>query len=310
MNTTIWRTAELIFALVCCFLSSAQSHAQAPFVSPKSPNCFGAPVVLQDFSNTAAVQNGPGGLPWLDLKSPACITEINDYHWNFGAGAAPGSISIITQGNKPQTMLTVKAQGTLNWVDIVTPMKLLPAGNYYVDDSNHATWSRNVQSNYRFFTTVYGICALPATGTSCVSNKFAAVGSGGNPPGPTGPQPCHTTTGAIMILDRPGCSGPVGTPLAFTTRAASPIPIAAIVFGPGPMSSSRFVPGGVVKPIPSSTPMQFVAGGPFIVNNTFAVPAPLSMCIAGKGSWAGDLWLLGSDGKLHGDIDYFIIQGC
>jgi hypothetical protein len=321
MTTSRTRFSLLISTVVCCCLDASVSHGQAPFISPKFPNlvspCLGVPVVLQDLSNTAAVQNGPaGGLPYFDLTSPACITEIDDYHWNNGAGAVPGTIRIITSGtpaNKTRTLLTTKAQGTsptVNWIGVVVPMQLVPPGNYYIDDSDHSTWSRNTQSSNRFFTTVYGICAPPATGTNCVANKFVAANPSG-PAVPSGPMPCHTTTGAPIILDKPGCAGPIGSPMTFTVRAAPVPPIASIRFGPGSLSSSTFVPAGVTKPIPGSTPATSpIAMGPFPVGSTFTVPAPAALCIAGKGNWAWDVWLYDAAGNRHGDVDYFVIENC
>jgi hypothetical protein len=304
--------------LTSCLIATA-SQAQAPVGPLKFPGfvpCSGLPVVLQDFSNRDTAQNGPAGaLPYLNLTSPACITEIDDYHWNAGAGANPGSFRIITQGNKPRTMLSVKALGpspNVNWIGIVAPMKLLPAGMYYIDDSDHSTWSLNSESVYHFFTTVYGMCAPPATGSSCVVNKFTAATLNAPSGSSTGPVACNPSTSEPIILDRPVCSGPVGTTLSFTVKALPPVPVVAIQFASGPISSTHFVSAGVTKPVPSSTPPFTVTlpPGALVPGNTFMISAPIALCNPGKGNWAWDVWLFGADGHKHGDIDMFIMRGC
>jgi hypothetical protein len=115
-------------------------------------------------TNTAAVRNGAGINPQFLLNVPTTITQVITYHWNFGQGARPGTISL--RHNTTGQTFTFAATGTsgfngalnVNWVANVNVN--VPAGIYTVFDSDPNTRSSNAQSANQGFAIVRG-AALP-----------------------------------------------------------------------------------------------------------------------------------------------------
>jgi hypothetical protein len=115
---------------------------------------------LFDNSNIYGVNNG-GSSPVFTLQAPASVSQIQTYHWNFGRGARPGTITLRHQSG--QTFGPFGTIGTsghnnapnVNWVANVGSLTL-PAGSYTVYDSDPSTWSHNPQSGSRGFVRVFG----------------------------------------------------------------------------------------------------------------------------------------------------------
>ncbi len=118
------------------------------------------PTELFNNTNIFGVINGPGQPTTFTLSASATISEVATYHWNFGFGAAPGSISLRNQSG--QVFGPFAARGTagqggapnVNWIAAVNVT--VPAGTYTVLDSDPNTWSHNPQSLSRGFTIVRG----------------------------------------------------------------------------------------------------------------------------------------------------------
>jgi Putative Ig domain len=134
-------------------------------VVPFSP--AGVGVLLFDNWNTAAVLTPDTQTPALTtppdsttfyLPSKAVLTQIANYHWNNGAGDAPGTDGTITITNLstgqtfgPFPAAGVSGQGGASnaaWVASLTNSTgttgmVVPAGVYKVSDSHSGTWSYN-----------------------------------------------------------------------------------------------------------------------------------------------------------------------
>jgi hypothetical protein len=111
-------------------------------------------------SNIGGVYNNPTRATVFTLREPHIITLIQNYHWNDGRGATPGTIAL--RGSDGQTYGPWRASGTtgqggaanLYWN--AAPNVALPAGSYTVIDSNPATWAQNSESGGAGFTRVEG----------------------------------------------------------------------------------------------------------------------------------------------------------
>ena len=115
------------------------------------------------FNNTNGdgVTNGPRGNPQFTLSSTTRITQLVTYHWNFGRGARPGSISLRSvNGNVfgPFRATGTAGQGgaaNVNWIANINVV--IPAGEYSVFDSDPSTWSNNARSRFQGFAIVRGM---------------------------------------------------------------------------------------------------------------------------------------------------------
>lgn len=118
----------------------------------------------------ASVHNKPSAATQITLTEPGHVTRIVTFHWNYGLGATPGTISIVDQKNG-KVMGSWKAVGTsrepessqggaqqsppfLYWsvrADID-----LPAGSYEVVDSDPSSWSTSSEIGNKGYVMVYG----------------------------------------------------------------------------------------------------------------------------------------------------------
>ena len=100
--------------------------------------------------NARAVRSGPTDFTIVHLTKETTIATIQTYHWNGGAGARPGTISLRTPKGKiygPWQCVGVKGQGGVpNAYWECHPGIVLPAGRYLVVDSSPMTWSANAHS--------------------------------------------------------------------------------------------------------------------------------------------------------------------
>lgn len=112
-----------------------------------------APVakVIFDTSNKYSTKNSPTCSISFQINQPYFITYIDTYHWNNGKGTtAGGTISLRSLGGTiygPWAVETTPGQGgvpNVNW--IVHPNIVIPAGSYYIIDSDPSTWSQNSES--------------------------------------------------------------------------------------------------------------------------------------------------------------------
>lgn len=145
------------------FTSTVTDSGSPPQVASKSitvdvvPSTPGPPAggsnLLFDNFNFATVTQQAGGPPnptTFVLASPTHITQVADYHWNNGTGAAPGTIGIqevgVVEGGFFGSFNAVGASGqnnTPNAAWVATPNITLPAGTFSIVDSGAGTWSYN-----------------------------------------------------------------------------------------------------------------------------------------------------------------------
>jgi hypothetical protein len=135
-----------------------------PTPSPQPTyTCTGPNVLLFDNWNTSPAANG-GTAPTFDTGGKSyCINETATYHWNGGAGAAPGTISIAQAGKVLAAWQAVGqapdgSPGDINWVANI-PQGSAPVvvkGSFACRDSSPATWAQNAASKHAGFCRVWG----------------------------------------------------------------------------------------------------------------------------------------------------------
>jgi len=127
--------------------------------------CLGALVptrsdaaTLCDVSNTSTVSNGPTSPTTCTFRTDVTITQIRTYHWNGGAGAAPGTVGL--SGPLTGPIIFRNTTGRTDWI-AKTNIRV-PAGTYTILDSDAATWSQNSGTQGSGFATITGTVAAPA----------------------------------------------------------------------------------------------------------------------------------------------------
>src|SRR5258706_8926430 len=105
---------------------------------------------LYNNTNIYGVGNGINGQPTFTLSTSTEITEISNYHWNFGRGATPGSISLRSASGQswgPFPARGSSGHGNAQNVNCTATVNIaVPAGTYIVFDSSPNTSSSNQQS--------------------------------------------------------------------------------------------------------------------------------------------------------------------
>jgi hypothetical protein len=107
-----------------------------------------------DNTNIQAVNNGANAPRFvLTPQDPSLLCGLQTYHWNGGAGQAPGQIGLrnLTTGQVygPYQATGSPGQGgapNVNWRVLLSPRIELRPGVYEVIDSHPASWSWNAQS--------------------------------------------------------------------------------------------------------------------------------------------------------------------
>jgi hypothetical protein len=136
---------------------------------------------LFDNTNTGGVYNSPARATVFTLREPHVITLIQNYHWNDGRGAAPGTIAL--RGSDGRTYGPWKATGSPGQGGVpnaywnVSPNATLPAGTYMVVDSNPATWAQNSESGGAGHTRIEGYPVSGAASAAPVSTGRPAATS-------------------------------------------------------------------------------------------------------------------------------------
>lgn len=121
-----------------------------------------------DNGNIYAVESGKGVVsPSFVIDKPFFITRIQNYHWNGGRGAKPGTIALKKRGGDslgPWIATGLPGQGgAANVYWITTPGIQLEPGTYTVVDSDPATWAHNPQSSHTGFTRIEGYAITSQT---------------------------------------------------------------------------------------------------------------------------------------------------
>ena len=171
------------------------------------------PQELFNNTNIYGVGNGISGQPTFSLGQATMITEISNYHWNFGQGAQPGSISL--RSTSGQSWGPFQARGSsgqggaqnVNWTASVNVT--VPAGTYMVFDSSPNTWSSNQQSGGRGFSRVSGYAVAYANPNPPVRRpvfptapalSFVPCAANSNPVAVVGP--CVVKRGGILHVQQ------------------------------------------------------------------------------------------------------------
>jgi hypothetical protein len=263
--------------------------------------------VRELYSNTNfyGVNNGIYGQPTFSLGTATEITEVSTYHWNFGRGQMPGSISIRSTSGRswgPFQARGSAGQGNaqnVNWTATVNIA--VPAGTYMVFDSSPNTWSSNQQSGGRGFAKVYGFAI-----------SFVPGGGRPTPPAlPPAPRP-YTPVRPTYTPVRPAAPA-----YPFTPCAANSNPVAVV----GPCVVPRFGILSVFEVRPGIVParLQFLANTPYSTGYnvivtltpaggslyTMAVPPQLCGPGASTPGFKYNVFLLDSTGVRQGQIGQF-----
>ena len=266
--------------------------------------------------NGSSVLNGPPVGTTFTLTQPALITQISDYHWNSGRGAAPGTIGI--QHNPGALVGTYKAAGSAgsggvqnaNWT--ATPNVCIPAGEYVVIDSSQATWSFNSASKNEGFANVLGTYG-------CTPSTTVGVTGGGAPapPKPTVAPPatftsCLNNSGAWAHIGPKPCHGPIGTAIDVQVLVARApyIPYNHLVYrpcGPGvnPTGGQNCLP----QPPVVTAAVTSALGGASTVGTVMTSTAPPGLCVYGS-NYTWQVFLGNASGPISGEIGLFEITGC
>jgi hypothetical protein len=106
---------------------------------------------VTDNFNSNGVNSGAACEPQFTFGRPVKILTITNYHYHNGKGDIPGTISLEHTGtNKtygPYVATGADGQGGVkNAFWTVKPETVVPAGTYFIRDSNPATWSQNDQT--------------------------------------------------------------------------------------------------------------------------------------------------------------------
>jgi hypothetical protein len=150
-----------------------------------SYQCTTDPYTLFDNWNTSAVGNN-GKPPTFDTAGkPYCLSSISTYHWNFGNGKMPGTISLTgAEGTLgPWSAVGSVGQATTTypngvpnagWTAAPGSQFVVINGKYTCNDSDAGSWSQNEVSGG------YGFCRVrveTAVAKASVLRKFAPNGS-------------------------------------------------------------------------------------------------------------------------------------
>lgn len=117
-------------------------------------------VVIFNNGNIYTVYNQPQVSTRFRLGEAMVITTIQDYHWNNGRGARPGTISLRDGAGRtygPWNALGSPGQGGVSnayWT--VSPNIKLGIGEYTIVDSDPSTWAQNSGSGRAGMTLVKG----------------------------------------------------------------------------------------------------------------------------------------------------------
>jgi hypothetical protein len=144
--------------------SAPAGQEAAPGVADAAPRDLdGTPEVVFNSGNIYTVLNGPTRATTFTLDGPVVLALIENYHWNNGQGAAPGTIAL--RGSDGKTYGPWQAEGmegmggvpNASWT--VCPWSGCPAVRTR-HRHDPGTWAHNEQSGGSGFTPGGDSCAL------------------------------------------------------------------------------------------------------------------------------------------------------
>lgn len=134
--------------------------------------CHGHEATLFDNINAQAVSNGASRPTFSTQGKAYCLMYVQTYHWNKGAGSAPGTIGLVRvngPGALPSYIGALPAKTTpgsngvanVNWYANISLAKpVILDGTYSCVDSDPATWSSNSASGGAGFCLVEASLAV------------------------------------------------------------------------------------------------------------------------------------------------------
>ena len=165
--------------LLGALLALALLLSMALAVPAMAANASDYPLIYSNF-NTSAVQNGPEYYPHFTVGSSDILVQaITTYHWNYGSGATPGTISIYDWddnliGKWNASGRSSSGASNVNW-DVFPNVVLKANSRYYIVDSDVSTWSCNSQSEQSGFAEVRGRVTTPSSSGITVTVNGQAV---------------------------------------------------------------------------------------------------------------------------------------
>jgi hypothetical protein len=127
------------------------------FQRPAKPEQLGPEQELLEVKNNDGVLNGPSVAAEFVIEKPFHITDIWDYHYNWGEGTTPGNIGLRRSDGKmfgPWEVTAATTQEKRDWV--CKPNTTIPPGTYTVVVSDPQSWSWNSKTDGRGMTKVKG----------------------------------------------------------------------------------------------------------------------------------------------------------
>ena len=133
--------------------------------------------------NTAGVNNNPEYYPDFTVgNSDLLVQAVSTYHWNYGQGSTPGTISIYDWDDNLLGTWNAAGRGgqggaqNVYW-DIFPNITLKAGQQYYIVDSDPETWSCNSVSGNQGFVEIRGreaaAAPAPAAGIAVTINGSA-----------------------------------------------------------------------------------------------------------------------------------------
>jgi hypothetical protein len=180
METRRW--APVLF---CCMVLACFSPGVASDVAAET---------IFNTENGSLVQNNPTSPVQFTLREPKIITSIRTYHYNNGAGASAGTISLVKDG---KTVYSAQTSIVSRFYWVVQPNLVFPAGTYTITDSSPATWSWNSQSGNRGLASV-NADPVPDDRKGAVAAHFQNP-----PPGNDGKGPVSLTAVRAVAAQQP-----------------------------------------------------------------------------------------------------------
>ncbi len=162
---TLFMTALLVLTVV-------------PAATASAANASDYPLYYSNF-NTSGVSNDPDYYPDFTVDgSNLLVQAVTTYHWNYGTGSQPGTISIYDWddnliGTWQATGRSGSGANNVFW-DVFPNVVLKADQRYYIVDSDTDTWSYNSGSDDAGFVEVRGT-ASTGSSTGGVTTKTAIL---------------------------------------------------------------------------------------------------------------------------------------
>lgn len=145
----------------------------------ESAVCTGNASAFFDNWNGGGVGDNGQSPTFSTNGSTYCVDHIEDYHWNSGNGAAPGTIGLFFTDRSrtlgPWTATATSGQNNapnVNWSATPAPAVFVINGTYKIIDSSPTTWSQNAQSGGLGFSRVWLKAAVPPTHTATLHLQY------------------------------------------------------------------------------------------------------------------------------------------